>query len=173
MYFVIKKAINAKNIRIIKGKGIPKTSPCPMKKNLSGNPIIGHPFVITKASPRAAVKVPRVIIKGGTLSFATKRLCQRPTREEIKSTINIEIVILSPFFIDSATSTPVKATNEPTDKSIPLPMITKVSPIANRPKIATCLAIICRLKELINLGLIMVIPKLKTIRAKSMFSSRK
>lgn len=149
----------------MRGKGIPYISPCPIKKKPFGSPIIGHPFVITDASPRAAVRVPKVIIKGGTLSFVTKSPCQSPIREDIINTDIIANIIFIPSFINKATKTPVRATKEPTDKSIPPSIIIKVSPIANNPKIATSLAITWRLKILRNLGLIIAIIELRIIRA--------
>jgi hypothetical protein len=116
--------------------------PCPIKKKLSGRPIMGHPFVIADASPLAAVRVPKVIINGGTLSLVTNKPCVSPIREEISKTIIIEKATLKPPFIKRATSTPIRATREPTERSIPPVIITKVSPTARSPYIATCLAIV-------------------------------
>jgi hypothetical protein len=93
--------------------------------------------------------------------------------EDIKRTNKMEMYISIPFFINKATKTPVKATKDPTERSIPPPIIIRVSPIAKRPYIATCLAITCRLKGVINFGLRMVINTQSTIRAMRMLNSLK
>jgi len=170
---VIKKAIAAKIKRIIRGKGMPIIYPCPIKKKLSGRPIIGHPFVIADANPLAAVRVPKVIIKGGTLSLVTNKPCVSPIREEIIKTTIIAKGTAIPLFIKRATSTPIRATNDPTERSIPPVMITRVSPTAKSPYIATCLAIVWRLKGFKKRGFIIVINKHIRIRAIKIFISRK
>ena len=53
----------------------------------------------------------------------------------------------------SASTTPTKATNAPTDRSIPAVRMTIISARAMRPKIATWRSITCRLKRVPKLGL--------------------
>ena len=88
---------------------------------------------------------PSVTIKGGILPKATPTPFNTPTTRPAKigSTIGM-ISGYSPGCAKLAAITPASATIEPTDRSIPLEMITNIMPVARMPLMEACFNILIR-----------------------------
>src|SRR5215216_4069272 len=101
----------------------------------SGTPRTSIPPVISRADPRAMPSVPRVTISGGTLALVTSTPLRTPQAVPATSPAASPGRIApqpSPptASITLAAITPEKTSTDPTDRSIPAVMITKVMPTA-------------------------------------------
>jgi hypothetical protein len=101
----------------------------------SGTPRTSMPPVISRADPRAMPSVPRVTISGGTLALVMSTPLRTPQAVPATSPAASPATIApqpSPptASITLAAITPEKTSTDPTDRSIPAVMITKVMPTA-------------------------------------------
>src|SRR6266446_5047188 len=93
---------------------------------------------IPLATPRATPSIPRVAINGTTRSRVIARPLLRPTTPPTKMPAPIATVVDSPALMPSAAITPVRAIDEPTERSIPPLIIIFVIPIAPIATITVC-----------------------------------
>src|SRR5713101_1970370 len=93
---------------------------------------------IPLATPRATPSIPRVAINGTTRSRVIARPLLRPTTPPTKMPAPIATVVDSPALMPSAAITPVRAIDEPTERSIPPLIIIIVIPIAPIATITVC-----------------------------------
>jgi hypothetical protein len=133
------------------GIGIFKNAPPPIKLKESERFDTGLPSLNTNASPLAIVIMPKVTINEATLPF----VMINPLITPIPSPINIPtnkgtISPCVPGWAKLAAATPVNATTEPKDKSIPPDIMTNVTPMAKIPLIEVCrntITIFCSVKK--------------------------
>ena len=92
----MKATMMATITRMMNWTGKIPTWPCPMKRKGSGNPAMIQPFFMAAAIPRVMIRVPKVMIKGGTPTLVTKTPCIRPTRAEKIRTAKIAGIMPSP-----------------------------------------------------------------------------
>ncbi len=133
---------------------VSNTKPLPTTENDWGKSLTGIPRVMVSATPRAIESVPRVTMKGFIPILVTASPCKSPITAPAPNVKAVASTGWTPPRNIRASTTPVKATTEPGDRSIPAVMMTNVSPIAMIPNTATERATVCRLYRLANAGLI-------------------
>ena len=131
---------------MITGMGIWKISPVAKNRNDGENPEMGLPFEYNRAAPRATLIIPRVEIKGGSLPNVIKRPFTKPQPSPTANPLIMAIGMGSPVCKTLASTTPEKAKIDPTERSIPAVMITKVIPTAMIALIAVCWAIFSKIE---------------------------
>ena len=92
-------------------------------------------------APRAIIIIPKVEINGGMPPSAVNPPLNNPNKAPIKidaAKANSADDTLSPPVTIEAETTAVSATTEPDDRSIPVVIMMKVTPIAIIPNIDTC-----------------------------------
>ena len=89
-------------------------------------------------APLIIVMEPRVAMKGGILPSKIMKPLIMPNMTDAIRARDTAIQISMPFFISKATKMPAKPTTDPTDRSIPPAMMTKVIPSATIPLIDVC-----------------------------------
>ena len=77
----------------IRGIGIPKKVPFPIRTYCFGNPEIDSPFRIPTANPLNKVLVPKVARMGATLTVAIRKPFTTPQSKPNKSPMNMEKAI--------------------------------------------------------------------------------
>jgi hypothetical protein len=99
-----------------------------------GTPRTSIPPVISRADPSAIPRVPRVTISGGTLALVMSTPLTTPQAVPATSPATSPAAIASQpppmASITLAAITPEKTSTDPTERSIPAVMITKVIPTA-------------------------------------------
>jgi len=133
------------NDMIIIGTGIPKILPFPKKEKFSGNPKTGLPPVIIRANPRAIPIIPKVIIKGAIFPRVIIKPFINPQNEPVPIPAIMANDTGQPPLIRIADTIPERAKTEPTERSIPAEIITKVCPIAIIAITETCIPIVSKL----------------------------
>jgi hypothetical protein len=93
---------------------------------------------MTKAKPRAIPIIPSVATKGGVFPLAMIRPLKSPHKAPTPKPIRIPTTPGTPSLRKLAAMTLVSARTEPTDRSIPAIMMTKVIPTATMPITETC-----------------------------------
>ncbi len=88
------------------------------------------PLVMSRPTPRSAVSVASVMMKGGKPRRLTPKAWKVPMATPNTSVMRIAAQIGKSFVSSKAMMTLAKPTTAPTDRSIPAVMMTKVSPIA-------------------------------------------
>ena len=127
-------------------------------------PMTGLPLEISRASPRTAVMVPNVMMKGGRSPTATPMPFTRPTpRPASMAAIRARIRGLLPW-PSRAARMPEKATVEPTDMSNPPEMMTNIIPKARIPLMDACFRMLTRFLGVMKLGLRIVRPMTITMK---------
>ena len=96
------------------------------------------PFVISNPTPRRAVSVASVMMKGGKPSLLIPKAWKAPIANPMRSVMPIAAQIGKPLVSNMAIITLVNPTTAPTDKSMPAVMITNVSPMARIAVMAPC-----------------------------------
>ena len=127
-------------------------------------PMTGLPFEASRASPRTAVIVPRVMMKGGSSPTATPTPLMRPTPSPASSaapSASTRGLLPCPSM---AARMPENATVEPTDISNPPEMMTNIMPNARIPLMDACFRMLTRLLGVMKLGLRMVSPMTMMIK---------
>ncbi len=111
----------------------------------------GCPFAAIRATPRMIVIVPRVTMNGGIFPYATLAPLKHPTNAPITAERMIGTINgYSPGCAKVAAITPVSATIDPTDRSIPPDTMTNIIPMARIPLMEACLRMFTRLAGLAN-----------------------
>src|SRR5262245_59612829 len=119
----------------------------PKATNSPGKPVspeTGAPPVIRNTTPRTSTMVPRVVMKGLTLSQAMVTPLTRPTSAPAAIPAATPAAIPASSITMLATQ-PDSAAVEPTERSKPPPMITKVMPRAITAMIEDCTRMLVRL----------------------------
>jgi len=146
------------------GTGILKSLPSAIAVNVGENPDIERPPVYKRANPLEMLIMPRVAIKGGNLPEVMSNPFVKPHRIPIARQTKIASGKGEFFCRKEPKTTPENARIDPTDKSIPPVIITKVSPTAKMPLIVACTSIFDMLDNEKNTGLTIPINKQRTIR---------
>ncbi len=143
----------------ITGTGMPKIFPFPtsFKKKLSPRLEIGLPSMKIMVRPRYTVIVIRVAINGWSRPLVTRRPLIRPNPVPITSARSMARPTGIPFVIKLAQNAVVKASTEPTERSIPPVSMTQVMPNAINPLIDDCRSSDKKLLTVRNSGLMMLI----------------
>ena len=127
----IPRVIIASQVRNI--LGIPNTEPDANAVKPRGRLDMVLAPVINRITFLTTVMDAMVAINGGTFALCTRTPLNNPTNILAPMAIRIETRTGIPFTMHMETTIPDKPTTEPTDKSIPEDVITKVIPIAMIP----------------------------------------
>src|SRR5882757_1334530 len=130
--------------------GTPSTLPLATALNEGGSGWMVLASVITSTTPLAIPSMPRVTMNGGSFARATIRPLNTPSTVPTSSPTRIAAGTGQPCTSNSAVTQPVRASTEPTDRSMPAVRITSSSPPAMMPKIATWRARLPRLPPVRN-----------------------
>ena len=114
--------------------------------NADGRPSspTGAPPVMRNTRPRTSTMVPSVVMNGLTPSLAMIRPLARPTAAPAAMPASTPAAMPN-FTITIAATQPASATVEPTERSKPPPMMTKVMPMAITAMIEDCTRMLVRL----------------------------
>src|ERR1700736_5102461 len=102
-----------------------------------GRPAIIRASEISMRSPRTAVIMPSVAMKGGTRPSWISTPLRTPRDAPAARAIRMEGMMGTPWVMSTATRTLLNPTIEPTERSMPAEMMTMVIPMATTPMIAT------------------------------------
>src|SRR6266446_4989807 len=126
---------------------MPRKRSDPKATNAPGrpdSPLTGAPPVVRKTTKRKKTMVPSVVMKGMTLRKAMTRPLASPTAEPAIMTEEIPAAMPASS-ITMLAMQPESAAVEPTERSKPPPMMTKVMPMAITAMIDDCTRILVRL----------------------------
>src|SRR5271165_1160973 len=117
-----------------------------------GRPAIIRASEISMRSPRTAVIMPNVAMKGGTRPSWISTPLRTPSDAPAARATRMEGMMGTPWVMSTATRTLLNPTIEPTERSMPAEMMTMVIPMATTPMIATCRTRFERLLSVRKLG---------------------
>src|SRR5580704_382422 len=118
-------------------EGIQRMSIWANFRNGLGRPAIIRASEISMSSPRTAVIIPSVAMKGGTRPSWISTPLRTPRAAPAARAIRMEGRMGTAWVMRTATRTLLNPTMEPTERSIPAEMMTMVIPIATTPMMAT------------------------------------
>ena len=149
------------------GKGIPRTLPLPInfRRALFPRPEIGFPFMKIMVMPRNAVMVISVAMKGCRRPLVTSVPLIMPKQVPMASVRSIAIPTGMPPLIKVAQNAMVRASTDPTDRSMPPVRMTQVMPNAMKPLMEDCLTSDMKLSIVRNCGLMALITITRRISA--------
>src|SRR5664280_2374272 len=102
----------------------------------------GAPLLKISAAPRNMIMEAKVAMNGGMSPLATLNPLNAPIAAPTRTGARIATArACSPGWARLAAITPVKATMEPTDRSMPPDRITNIMPVARMPLMEACLMI--------------------------------
>src|SRR5882672_6508661 len=118
--------------------GSPSATPLPSSSKASGRPVIGRPSVYTSVAPRKMVSPPRVAMNGARRAYPTNTPLNKPSKAPTTSAAIIASAGGHSATENPAASAPLKASTDPTERSIPPARITVVIPKASRALTEIC-----------------------------------
>jgi len=118
--------------------GIPNTDPDAYDVKLWGRLDIVLAPVINRITFLTTVMDAIVAMNGGTFALCTRTPLNNPTNILAPMAMRIDTMTGIPLTMHMETTIPDKPTTEPTDKSIPDDVMTKVIPIAIIPYMEAC-----------------------------------
>ena len=112
--------------------------PPPMNLKSFESPKTGTPCVVRRAAPRAISIIAREAMKSGSPNLAIRIPVTRPSAAPRTTPASTAIIIGTFLLTRIALIIPANAATDPTDRSIPEMMITRVIPMATIPGIDAC-----------------------------------
>ncbi len=136
---------------IMTGIGKPRSVPPPRKVYCVGSPKIVWPFEYAIVRPRPIERVASVVMKAERPRRVTLTPLNRPTPRPIARPTSRPIHHGQPLqTITPDERIPDKATTDPTERSMPAVIMTKVAPIAQTATIVLCSIILSQLLTVRN-----------------------
>ena len=108
---------------------------------------MGRPPVTSSAAPRATLIMPKVEIKGGSRPRVIRTPLSRPQRNPLPRPALTASGSGTPACNRLAITTPERARTEPTERSIPAVMMTKVIPAAMMAMTEDCSTMLRRFER--------------------------
>ena len=116
--------MTASTDRIMIGTGmVPNILPAPKTLKLDGSPVMGTPSQATYTIPLAILNIPNVAIKGAIPPYAMMKPLIAPQVKPAAMAIRIAIGILTSCTSNMDTTILESPTTEPTERSMPPPVI--------------------------------------------------
>ena len=126
--------------------------PAKMCRNTGETLNTGSPWEYTRAAPRIRLMVPRVTMNGCRPSFEIMVPLTTPTATPSRMPRPMAMGTLMPCSMLVVTTIPTRATSEPTERSMPPWMMTRVMPTAIMPLIEDWTTMLVRFSRVRKIG---------------------